>query len=105
MIDDQQTTPVRDDAPTCEALTDYDRGHLKTYLRLLDAATAGATSDDMCHLILGIDPQSDPGRARRTLAGHLQRARWMVEAGYRELANATSESRDTGPTSEIDQTQ
>ena len=34
--------PLADAAPTESALTDYDRLHLVTYLRLLDAAAEGA---------------------------------------------------------------
>ena len=35
--------------------------------------------------ILGIDPASEPDRARQALDSHLARARWTTEVGYREL--------------------
>lgn len=78
-------TPVFDVAPTGEALTDYDRLHLVTYLRLLDAAADGADPDEVARIVLRIDPDEEPERARRAHASHLARARWMTESGYRHL--------------------
>ncbi len=40
----------------------------------------------MVRLILGIDPDSEPERARKAVESHLARARWMTEVGYRHLA-------------------
>ncbi|MCW2249294.1 hypothetical protein M2352_004954 [Azospirillum fermentarium] len=77
--------PVFDVAPTGEALTDYDRLHLVTYLRLLDAAADGADPDEVARIVLRIDPDEEPERARRAHASHLARARWMTESGYRHL--------------------
>lgn len=77
--------PVFDVAPTDEALTDYDRLHLVTYLRLLDAAADGADPDEVARIVLRIDPDEEPERARRAHASHLARARWMTESGYRHL--------------------
>lgn len=77
--------PVFDVAPTGEALTDYDRLHLVTYLRLLDAAADGVDPDEVARIVLRIDPDEEPERARRAHASHLARARWMTESGYRHL--------------------
>lgn len=77
--------PVFDEAPTAPTLTDYDRLHLVTYLRLLDAEAAGADPDEVARVVLRLDPATDPERARRVHASHLARARWMSENGYRHL--------------------
>lgn len=76
---------IADDVPWADELTDYDRAHFTIYVRLLDASAAHASDDDMCRLILSVDPQKEPERARRTLASHLRRARWMSARGYRQL--------------------
>lgn len=78
-------TPLQDAAPTSATLTDYDRHHLKTYLRLLDAAADGADWREAAALVLGLDVAADPERARQTHDSHLARARWMTEHGYRDL--------------------
>jgi hypothetical protein len=36
-------------------------------------------------LVLHIDPQHEPDRARRAFDTHLARAKWMTEHGYRHL--------------------
>jgi hypothetical protein len=76
---------VMDDVPWSDGLTDYDREHFVVYLRLLDASAEGAKDDEMCKIVLGIDPHKEPGRAKRALESHLKRARWMTENGYRQL--------------------
>lgn len=77
--------PVADEAPTAASLTDYDRLHLITYVRLLDAAEARADWREVARIVLGIDPTREPERARGCYDTHLARARWMTEAGYRDL--------------------
>jgi len=78
--------PIADTAPTGDTITDYDRKHFQTYLRLLDAERAGAPVDEIARVVLGINPVAEPERARRVLESHLTRARWMSEHGYRQLA-------------------
>lgn len=85
MVKPSMNAPVADEAPTEDALTDYDRLHLITYLRLLDAAEAKADWREVAWVVLGIDPAHEPERARRCHDTHLARARWMTEAGYRDL--------------------
>jgi hypothetical protein len=38
-------------------------------------------------ILFGIDPAAEPERARRVHDSHLDRARWMTQHGYRELAH------------------
>ena len=76
---------IATEAPWSEDITDYDKAHLSLYLRLLDASGEGATAEDMARIVLGIDPAREPDRARRAVASHLRRARWMTEHGYRGL--------------------
>ncbi|WP_119165617.1 DNA -binding domain-containing protein [Algihabitans albus] len=74
--------------PTGEALTPYDREHIKLYMRLLDAERAGASWPEVARLLLGIDPEAEPERAQQVHQSHLGRARWMTEHGYRELLSS-----------------
>ena len=77
--------PVSDAAPTEPVLTGYDEQHLVTYLRLLDADADGADWREIAILVLHIDPDREPDRAKRAWESHLARAKWMTESGYRHL--------------------
>jgi hypothetical protein len=72
-------------APTDPALTGYDQEHLVTYWRLLDADTEGADWREVARVVLHIDPDREPDRARYAFDSHLARAKWMTEHGYRHL--------------------
>lgn len=74
-----------DEPPQSAVLTDYDREHMKIYMRVLDAATDGADWREAVAVIFGISPEADHERARRVHDSHLARARWMTEHGYRQL--------------------
>ncbi|MFG1287881.1 DNA -binding domain-containing protein [Xanthobacter versatilis] len=74
-----------DEPPQSAALTDYDRSHMKLYLRIMDAASDGADWREVASLLFGIDPAREPERARRVFDSHLARARWMTTDGYRLL--------------------
>lgn len=76
---------VADVAPTDSVLTVYDEEHIITYLRMLDADAEGADWREVAKLVLQIDPQLEPERARRAFDTHLARAKWMTEHGYRHL--------------------
>jgi hypothetical protein len=76
---------VADTAPTESTLTDYDRQHFVTYLRLLDADDEGADWREVARIVLHIDPDREPARARTAFDSHLARAKWMTEHGYRHL--------------------
>ena len=77
--------PVSDVAPDAVALTGYDEQHLVTYLRLLDADAEGADWREVAKIVLHIDPEREPNRARRAWDTHLARAKWMAQSGYRHL--------------------
>lgn len=76
---------IADRAPSEPEVTDYDRAHLKLYLRLLDADSASAAWDEIARLLLNIDPDQDRDRARLRYETHLARARWMTDQGYLDL--------------------
>jgi hypothetical protein len=83
-------SPLADVAPSEPRITDYDRSHLATYLRLLDAAGEGAPWDEVARVVLGLDPSHDTEGARRIHDSHLARARWISDHGYRDLLQRTS---------------
>ena len=76
---------IAPEAPSDPDLTPYDRRHLITYLRLLDADAKGAPWDEVARVVLRIDPIEEPLIARRAYETHLGRAQWMTEAGYKLL--------------------
>ncbi|MGX5832146.1 hypothetical protein [Mesorhizobium sp. 43Arga] len=76
---------TKEQVPWSDSLTAYDKEHLTIYMRLLDAAADDASEALMAHLILGIDPQREPERARKTVRSHLDRANWIITTGYKEL--------------------
>lgn len=79
------TDPFDDIAPSSDALTEYDRAHVRLYTRLLDAAAEGAPWQEIVAILFGIDPGSEPDRSQRIYDSHLARARWMSETGFRLL--------------------
>lgn len=74
-----------DEPPHSEELTDYDRAHFATYLRLLDAEARAAHWEEVVRVIFGLDPSEQPQRAQHVHQTHLARAHWMTENGYRDL--------------------
>lgn len=78
-------TTIAEAPPNSEHLTDYDRSHLKTYARLLDAAAEHADWREVASIVLGLDPTGAPDHARRVHAAHLERAQWMTTTGYGDL--------------------
>lgn len=79
------TAGFLDEPPQCRSMTDYDRAHIKLYMRLLDADADGADWEEAVEILFGIDPDREPERAWRVHRSHLARARWMTEHGYRDL--------------------
>lgn len=71
--------------PDEDRLTEYDRVHLVTYLRLLDAEADGADWREVARIVLDLDPDADPERVWRVHQSHLARARWMSRTGYRHM--------------------
>ena len=78
--DDFEDRPPESAQPTA-----YDERHFATYLRLLDADEEGADWREAARIIFGLDPEREPERARIVHDSHLARARWMTQAGYRNL--------------------
>ncbi len=78
-----------DQPPTDARLTDYDRAHLATYLRLLDAEKEGARWEEVTIIIFGIDPKTDHARAQHVYQSHLARAHWMTGNGFRDLIRSS----------------
>lgn len=76
---------IANEAPSASVLTGYDEQRLVTYLRLLNAENDGADWTDVARIVLHLDPDREPERARRAWETHLARARWMTEHGYRHL--------------------
>jgi hypothetical protein len=72
---------VADAAPTEQILTTYDQQHVVTYTRLLQAESEGADWREVARIVLLIDPEREPDRARNAYLSHLQRAKWVTEQG------------------------
>jgi hypothetical protein len=80
---------IVDHAPDAAGITDYDRDHRLTYLRLLDAAAAGASWEEVAEVLLEADPRRDRAQALARYESHARRARWMAEEGYLQLLRAS----------------
>jgi hypothetical protein len=74
---------VADTAPSDAMLTAYDEEHIVTYLRMLDADAEGADWRDVARIVLHLDPDREPDRARKAFESHLSRAKWMSGYGYK----------------------
>ncbi len=85
-------TTIADTAPADPTLTGYDEQHLAIYLRLLDADAAKADWREVAKIVLRIDPDREPERARSALDSHLARAKWMIEFGYGHLLRGKFEN-------------
>lgn len=77
--------PFDETAPIGDDLTEYDRSHVKLYMRLFDADADGADWREVVRILFGIDQTKEPQRARSVYDSHLARARWMTRTGYRYL--------------------
>lgn len=76
---------LREAPPSSEHVTDYDRSHLKTYLRLLDADAEQTDWREVAAIVLNLYSARDPESVRRIHHAHLERARWMTRVGYLDL--------------------
>jgi hypothetical protein len=81
---------IADEAPVDQELTDYDHRLFICYMRLLDAEADGADWREVARVVLHIDPEREPNRAKRAWESHLARARWMTEAGYKHLLRGST---------------
>ena len=74
---------VADTAPPSDSLlTVYDEEHIITCLRMLDANAVGADWKDIAGIVLHLDPDREPDRARKAFESHLSRAKWISGHGY-----------------------
>ncbi|WFP65633.1 MULTISPECIES: DUF2285 domain-containing protein [unclassified Mesorhizobium] len=78
-------TEIQSEVPWSDHLTAYDSRHFSIYLSLIDACADNASEEEMALTILGIDPKREPVRARKAVRSHLERTRWLIESGYKEL--------------------
>jgi len=76
---------IADEPPSSDNLTDYDYTMLVVYVRLLDSETAGADWHDAARILLKVDPEKEPAKAKHRYDTHLARAKWMTEFGYQHL--------------------
>lgn len=67
-------------APSDLALISYDEEHAITYMRLLDANAEAADWREVVRIVLRIDPDREPDRARQAFESHLARA-WVKAEG------------------------
>lgn len=72
---------VADVAPNEPVLTAYDEQHVVTYMRLLQAEGEGADWREVARVVLHMDPEREPDRARSAYQSHLARAKWLTEQG------------------------
>lgn len=72
-------------APTVEIVTEYDRCHLLTYARLLDADRNGMQHYEAPEEILDIPPTCDPDMWLDCFLSHVDRAQWIVAQGISEI--------------------
>ena len=72
---------IADVAPNEPALTAYDEQHVVTYIRLLQAEGEGADWREVARIVLHMDPEREPDRARAAYQSHLARAKWVTEQG------------------------
>ena len=72
---------VADVAPNEPTLTAYDEQHVVTYIRLLQAEGQGADWREVARIVLHVDPEREPERARTAYESHLVRAKWVTEQG------------------------
>jgi Uncharacterized conserved protein (DUF2285) len=85
-------TEFADEAPSGNAVTDYDIAHAALYIRLMDAEAAGQGWKTIAIQVFGLDVERDPERARRVVESHLARALWMRDAGYKGLLRGRPET-------------
>jgi hypothetical protein len=60
-------------------------GSMARSFRILDADADGADWQEVTQIVLHIDPEREPVRARQAYESHLIRARWMTKVGCRLL--------------------
>lgn len=77
---------VIEEAPQDMTLTDYDRAHVLTYARLLDAERDGYDWVEAAVEILDLNMAADRIRAKACWRSHLDRAHWFANGGFAATA-------------------
>lgn len=77
---------VIEEAPQDMTLTDYDRVHVLTYARLLDAERDGHGWAEAAVEILDLNIAANRTRAKACWRSHLDRAHWFVNGGFAATA-------------------
>lgn len=85
---------VAERAPVGPAMTDYDRTHMLTYARLLDAERDGYDWTAIAVEVLDLNVAADREGARRCWQSHMDRAHWIVGKGL--AAAITNYGEDCG---------
>lgn len=83
------TPAFLDTPPQAPRISQYDKHHFTTYIRLLDASAQGADWQEAASIIFGLDAQAEPERAKSVHDSHLARAQWMTNRGYRLVLGAS----------------
>ena len=89
---------VNDLAPSDPALMAYDAERANTYIRMLDANEDGADWREVSRIVLHIDPEQEPDRARRAFDSHLALAKWAAlipATPSRQRRHGSSDGRGT----------
>src|SRR5215831_6466836 len=78
-----------------------------TYMRMLEADAEGADWHEGARIVLHIDPEREPDRARLAFESHLARAKWVALASLRlasrnlSAARIRQDGRVDSPNSEV----
>jgi hypothetical protein len=72
--------------PWAENVTEHDYRNVKTYIRLIEADTAGTGEDEMAREMFPGDRLIKAGIGRIAVRSHLRRAHWLLERGFFPLA-------------------
>jgi hypothetical protein len=75
-----------------DVITLYDRQHLVTYARLLDADRHGIDWREGAQIILLQDPETQPKRVWRCWDTHLARAKWIATTGFQQEIDRITDS-------------
>lgn len=84
---------VDDIAPVGDEITVYDKRHLVTYLRLLDAKAEEADWKEVARIVLHRDASLQELQTYRCWQSHLDRAQWLSREGYRKILEQAAANR------------
>src|SRR3546814_12307354 len=88
MMPPERDPDVDDEVFWSDQITDYDRRHFVTYLRLLDAEAEGTDWTEVARIVLHRAPGAEPERAAQCWRSPVARARWMTRSEERRVGKA-----------------